>query len=186
MGPLSRLGQQPPTFGWPKPPPRGPWYGSSLTFTGPLEAETRRRLHERLHVQMGLGSLRYTVRGLRHSGDPHQHEITVVFEADPWLPTFSLPPEEFPRVYADPGQPGPHRHVDDALCLWDPSDPRHMRWTPDKGLHDLLGLAVQHLFAEYWWREHNEWLLTEAPHDPGASTVRKRPTPTGLRQRRAA
>jgi hypothetical protein len=136
-----------------------------LSFTGPLEAETRRRLGCRLLVDARPGMLLYTVHALRHPGDPRGHTVTVKFEAAPLSSTFGLHPSEFPRVYADPGAVSPHRHEDEALCLWMPLDPVDKRWTPDKGLHDLLGLAVRHLFAEHWWREHDQrWLLEEAPH----------------------
>lgn len=159
------------------------WYGSQLAFTGPLEAETRRRLGCRLLVEVRPGLLLYGVHGLRHEGDPRAHTVTVRFEATPKLRAFGLHPSCFPRVYADRGAESPHRHEDDALCLWMPYDPIECRWTPDKGLHDLLGLAVRHLFAEHWWREHDhEWLLDEAPH--GVQSNRRQRTDSGRPARR--
>lgn len=72
-------------------------------------------------------------------------------------------------VYADGPNDSPHRYPDrnrHCLCIWYPHDPPSRRWTADDGLVALFAMAAAHLFKEAWWREHNEWLGDEAPHDP--------------------
>lgn len=77
-----------------------------------------------------------------------------------------------PQVFAD-GPSGydasPHRYPTrrrTRLCIWHPSDPPERKWVPDDGLLTLFGMAAEHLFKEAWWRETNEWLGEEHPHDP--------------------
>jgi hypothetical protein len=77
-----------------------------------------------------------------------------------------------PQIFAD----GPSGYDDSLhrypargrtrLCIWHPSDPPDRKWVPDDGLLALFGMAAEHLFKEAWWRENNEWLGEEHPHDP--------------------
>lgn len=74
-----------------------------------------------------------------------------------------------PHVFADGPTASPHRWPDRGwrrLCIWYPQDPPEQRWVADDGLLTLFGMAMQHLFREAWWREHDEWLGPEAPHQP--------------------
>lgn len=82
-----------------------------------------------------------------------------------------------PEVFAD-GPSGyddsPHRYPvrgRSRLCIWHPSDTPDRRWIADDGLLALFGMAAEHLFKEAWWREHNEWLGEEHPHDPDEKTA---------------
>lgn len=70
-----------------------------------------------------------------------------------------------PRVFADGPRRSKHRYSDGSLCMWYPRDPEERRWVRSDGLVALIGLAIQHLFREAWWRETGEWLGEEAPHD---------------------
>ena len=75
-----------------------------------------------------------------------------------------------PNVYADGPTDSPHRYGDRGrtmLCLWLPTDDPERRWQVSDGLLALFGIAAHHLFKEAWWRETDEWLGAEAPHDDG-------------------
>lgn len=71
-----------------------------------------------------------------------------------------------PRVLADGPGDSKHRYSDGSLCMWYPSDPPENRWILEDGLLALIGHAILHLFREAWWRETEEWLGPEAPHEP--------------------
>ncbi|MET0522405.1 MAG: hypothetical protein ABW156_10610 [Jiangellaceae bacterium] len=92
------------------------------------------------------------------------------YYADPPYPTYGLPAQDFPKVFAKPGATSKHRYRhDDSLCLWQPQDPTESRWTSDKGLLDLIEITRRHLVLENYWRETGGehggiWVLPDAPH----------------------
>jgi hypothetical protein len=60
--------------------------------------------------------------------------VTIDFYATPPYACWGLPPEEYPRVFADPGASSPHRMPDDdALCLWFPATRRNAGGDPPTG-----------------------------------------------------
>ncbi|SDO57040.1 hypothetical protein SAMN04515671_1367 [Nakamurella panacisegetis] len=92
-------------------------------------------------------------------------EVAINFYAAPAYETFGLSPQDYPRVWAETGMLSPHRMPDDSLCLYYPGDPPERRWTPDKGLLDLLYIVGDHLAFEALWRAGGgHWLGDEAPH----------------------
>ena len=97
-------------------------------------------------------------------------DVRVAFFATPYYDTYKLPPQDYPRVFADPGAISPHRMPgDDALCLYFPHSPPERRWRSTDGLLMLLDLVRDHLFFETHWRDtaargKGEWLGAEAPH----------------------
>lgn len=134
------------------------WYG-------PLEREARRVHGMRLTSQLRKGrQLVYEHSGLEVPGRADV-PARVVFYADPPYATYGLPPQDYPRVFADPGARSKHRMPsDDALCLYAPFVPPAERWTSSQGLLVLLNLVVDHLFSEMTWRETGLWPLPESPH----------------------
>lgn len=95
--------------------------------------------------------------------------VAISFYAQPFYDTYGLAPEDYPRVFADPGLASPHRMPDDSLCLFFPGDPLERRWTAKNGLLALINLAGDHLFFETYWRHtgghrNGTWLSPEAPH----------------------
>lgn len=136
----------------------GPWYGND---------------RERVRFE---GAARLTLPGLRVRGGvgwtyslrvevPHyvvQRDVTIAF---------SRPNPRVPKIRASGPSESPHRFDDGALCVWDPRGPANERWQFGDGLLHLIGLVVQHLFKEEWWREYKEWLGPEAPHADGKLTV---------------
>lgn len=100
--------------------------------------------------------------------------VRIEFHEDPNRNTGGLPPEDYPRVLADPGATSKHRFRDDSLCLWFPEDPEERRWKHADGLVTLLNTVRNHLFFEDHWRatggfggpgqREGEWLGDEAPH----------------------
>ena len=79
--------------------------------------------------------------------------VTIVFEARYTAAAV--------RVRADGPLESRHRYEDGALCMWHPSDPVDLRWTPENGLADLIEMTRRHLFREAYWRETGEWLGPE-------------------------
>lgn len=77
-------------------------------------------------------------------------------------------PRDYPSVFSDRGACSPHRHGDDALCLYHPLDRTDVRWTSEMGLDTLFDMASEHLFLERYWRDHGVWLGEEAPHGRAA------------------
>jgi len=149
------------------------WYGTTAAWRAPLERDARRRLGPA--VRHSLGSARlwppednrlltYFVDGLDVVGDPDPIEVEIRFYAAPPYPTYGLPAQDYPRVFAKPGASSKHRHPDGSLCLWAPWDPPERRWTCDDGLLELIELTRQHLFLENYWRRYRRWLLQDAPH----------------------
>ena len=140
------------------------WYGGDPDWRMRMESVAVRQYGDRLTVSPGRGSLTYRIDALEVHGD-RARTVAVQFLARPVLPTYGLPAQDFPRVYAAAGALSPHRHPDDdALCLWYPWHPPSRRWVAADGLAALLEITRDHLFAERWWRATGEWVLDEAPH----------------------
>lgn len=144
------------------------WYGTSPAWRVAVEAAGRRTYGNRLRVTERSGVLEYRI-DLDVHGPQELTEVVIVFAADPPYQTYGLPPQDYPRVWADRGLASKHRMPDDALCLYYPGDPPERRWTSDKGLLDLLDLVVDHLLYESYWRatggpDGGRWLGDEAEH----------------------
>jgi hypothetical protein len=77
---------------------------------------------------------------------------------------FTMQKPLVPTIRVDGPPDSRHRFADGTLCVWDWRGPVHERWEFRDGLLHLIGLAVEHLFKEAWWRENQEWLGPEAPH----------------------
>lgn len=95
--------------------------------------------------------------------------MRVQFFATPPYYCYGLPPEDYPRVYADVGLDSPHRLPGDALCLYKPHDPPQRRWRNGDGLLALLDVVRRHLLLEHGWRltgghRGGIWAGDEAPH----------------------
>lgn len=58
----------------------------------------------------------------------------------------------------------PHLYDDDALCLYYPNDPDHLRWLPEDGIVTIIIWAEQWLASFYVWRFTNRWPGESAPH----------------------
>lgn len=145
------------------------WYGVEPHWQVWVEADARREHGVKLCRRTRLDRLSYRipveVRGRR---DPAI--VRIVFYARPEYDTYGLPPQEYPRVYADLGADSPHRMPDDALCLYFPHSAPERRWTPEKGLLALIDLIGDHLFMEAYWRlsggeNGGMWLGEEQPHN---------------------
>lgn len=144
-----------------------PWWGSDAGWIYPLEREARRQYGSRLR-RIERPNLLIYVADVPVTARPAPVRVRVEFHRDPPYPTYGLAPSDYPRVFADLGVESPHRMPDDSLCLFHPRDSAERRWTPDKGLGELLGLAARHLFAEDYWRSSNHrWPFDEAPHGLG-------------------
>lgn len=160
---------------WRRPAETGPtdgppllWYGNSPVWRVALEASARRQYGNRLHVTEGQGTLEYQV-ALDVRGPNDLVDVKITFYVAPVYETYGLSPQNYPRVRAEAGLLSKHRMPDDALCLYYPLDPTEHRWTPEKGLLDLLYLVVDHLVYEAHWRvsggwDGGRWLGDEAPH----------------------
>jgi hypothetical protein len=147
----------------------GRWYGTNSAWRLPMERDAKRYYGHLLTMEETATSLTYKHEGLRVSGRRIPVPLTVRFESDPRYDLYGLDPEDYPRVFADPGVSSKHRMPDASLCLYFAGDPVDRRWTSDKGLLSLLGLAADHLFFEDYWRStggvhKGEWLGPEAPH----------------------
>lgn len=144
------------------------WYGVEPYWQVWVEAGARREHGTRLCRSTRLDRLTYRVP-VEVRGRRHPVIVRIVFYARPEHPTFGLPPEEYPHVYADPGADSPHRLLDDALCLYFPRSEPGRRWTPEKGLLALIDLVRDHLFFEEYWRltggdRGGIWLGEEQAH----------------------
>ena len=145
------------------------WYGARSSWTLPFRRDAKRYYGDVVRSELHAGYLLYRHEGLDIPGRPEPVPVTVRFDAQPRYETYGLRAEDYPRVYADPGLPSPHRMPDDSLCLFYPGDPPGRRWTADNGLLKLLSLTADHIFFETYWRDtggHDRgiWLGLEAPH----------------------
>lgn len=144
------------------------WYGVEPHWQVWVEAAARREHGAALWREVALHRVTYRlpveVRGRRWPVN-----VGIEFHPRPPYATYGLPPEEYPRVFADPGADSPHRMPDDALCLYFPHSSTAARWTPAKGLLALFDVTRDHLFFEGYWRStggHRSgvWLGDEQPH----------------------
>ena len=141
-----------------------PWWGSDAGWIYPLEREARQQYGSSLRRIERPNLLIYVV-DVPVTARSAPVRVRVEFHRYPTYLTYDLAPSDYPRVFADPGAASPHRMPDGSLCLFHPHDPIERRWTPDKGLNELLNLAARHLFAEDYWRSSNHhWPFDEAPH----------------------
>lgn len=152
------------------------WYGEDIAFRTALEAGARRRYGRHLSAEIlpdmrgdghgpVPGPLVYRIDGVDVRGRVMPTPVEVRFF--PVLPApFArlISPEDYPKVFAEPGAGSPHRFPDQSLCLYFPGDDRDRRWAAAMGLDTLLEMTAEHLYFEAYWRSHKSWLGTEAPH----------------------
>jgi hypothetical protein len=144
------------------------WYGATGAWWAPFERDARRQYGDDLRVDLALDKVTYRV-DLEVRGLIEPVPVRIVFFADPPYDTYSLAPEDYPRVWADADDTSPHRMPDRSLCLYYPQDPIDRRWHSGLGLNSLLNLICDHVFFEHYWRStgghhHGVWLGPEAGH----------------------
>jgi hypothetical protein len=145
------------------------WYGLRPAWQIPLEAAARREHGTDLRLDLEPDRIVYRL-DIDVPGRRHPVPTAIAFYRWPPYSRWGLPPEEYPRVYATPGEASPHRMPgDDALCLYYPGSPEHERWRPSDGLLSLIDLTRNHLLFEDHWRatgghRGGVWLGAEAPH----------------------
>jgi len=145
------------------------WYGLQPSWQIPLEAAARREHRGDLRLDVRLDRITYRLP-VEVPGRRRPVPVTIDFHRRPPYACWGLPPEEYPRVFADPGAASPHRMPDDdALCLYYPRSSEGERWRPADGLLALIDLVRNHLFFEDHWRatggdRGGEWLGGEQPH----------------------
>ncbi|MGY5883435.1 hypothetical protein [Modestobacter lacusdianchii] len=145
------------------------WYGLQPWWQMLMEAAARREHGRDLRVHLEVDLLVYGVP-IEVPGRLDPVPVSVFFFARPPYPCWGLPPEEYPRVIADPDSTSPHRMPgDNALCLYYPLSPPGERWQPKDGLLALIDLTRDHLFFEdHWWatggKRGGQWLGEEQPH----------------------
>lgn len=132
-----------------------------------------RRAREERAVRLAYPSLRYRRR--QNSGGPvHVYELDVDlpgYDARHITVEFPRAWSYLPQIFADgpaDESASPHRYRSRGrtrLCIWHPGDPTSRKWASSDGLLALFGLATVHLLKEAWWREHEEWIGEEAPHE---------------------
>lgn len=158
--------------------PRLAWYGASPAWQCALERGLSREHYGKVRRQHGYGLtwrdsagwLCYQHDGLCVPGRREPVPVTVCFFEQPPYSCWGLPPEDYPRIYADCGAQSKHRMPDDdALCLYFPGSPPSARWSADDGLLALFNLVRDHLYFEEYWRHTGgmhggEWLGSEAAH----------------------
>lgn len=146
------------------------WFGSTPAWRLPQERDAKRHFGRDLTMAQTATTLTYRHTGLRVSGRIAPVPVTIRFYAQPPYTLYGLSPQDYPRVFADPGAESKHRMPeDDSLCLFYAGDPVEHRWTSDKGLLSLFDLIADHLFHEDYWRStggsrRGIWLGREAPH----------------------
>lgn len=149
--------------------PAGRWYGLQPAWQIPLEAAARREHRPSLRLDIRLDRITYRLP-IEVPGRRLPVPIEINFYQQPPYRCWGLAPEEYPRVYADPGASSSHRMPDDeALCLYYPRSPECERWRPVDGLLALIDLVRNHVFFEDHWRAtggHRSglWLGAQAPH----------------------
>lgn len=141
------------------------WYGIDPVWREAVERDARRMNGRRLVVDERQGVLTYLHEGMHVPARAVRVPVRVEFHQAPAYDTFGLEPRDYPRVFADPGAESKHRMpLDDALCLYDVSDPVRRRWTSEKGLQALFDMVADHLFYEDIWRDTGTWPVPDAPH----------------------
>lgn len=144
------------------------WVGQDPTWWVPFEADARRRYGPALRIRHEVDRIEYRVC-VDVIGRAVATPVLVQVFAEPPYYCYGLPPQDFPRVYADPGLLSPHRHGGKSLCLYKPTDPLEKRWRSSDGLEALLELTARHLLLEDAWRatydgKDGVWAADEAPH----------------------
>jgi hypothetical protein len=144
------------------------WVGQDPSWWVPFEAAARRRYGCNLRLNYTHDRLEYRVP-VDVLGRPEKVPVLVMLFAQPPYYCYGLPPQDYPRVYADLGAPSEHRLHDDALCLYQPLDPPSKRWRSSDGLLALIELTQRHLVLEDGWRltggpAGGLWAGDEAPH----------------------
>ncbi|MHB1164371.1 MAG: hypothetical protein ACYC90_00325 [Candidatus Nanopelagicales bacterium] len=139
------------------------WYGNDAMWFIRFDRDARAQHGRRLSIQLTSGVRTYRLSGLEVPG---RDDVPVRIEFYACAPyyTFGLKPQDYPRVFADPGADSEHRLRDDALCLYAPFDREERRWTSKHGLAQLLNLVRDHLFCEMVWQEKRVWPADAAPH----------------------
>lgn len=154
---------------------RPTWVADDPTWSLLLQRDAVRKAGDALTVARTPDLLTYHHAGLEVIGREDLVPVTIEFHRVPPYYCYGLPPEDYPRVLADPDARSPHRMPeDDRLCLWMPVDPPGQRWTADDGLQRLLDITAEHLFAEEYWRftggidedgvEVGTWPIPQAAH----------------------
>ena len=147
-GPMFYIG---PSGGRAAAPPRVRWYGESLEWCWMVEQGLRsahgRHVRTCLYEACLFGGaprvLAYTHAGLEVPGRRDPVPVRIEFHERPSYDTYDLAPRDYPRVFADPDLPSPHRMPDDSLCLYMPKDPEDRRWHSALGLDALFNLTPQ-------------------------------------------
>jgi hypothetical protein len=157
----------------------GTWYGASARWQERLERGLIRRHPGKVSASNnnrgcfepdGSRLRVYKHTGLYVPGREDLVPVRIEFHERPSYQTYGLAPQDYPRVFADPGAASKHRMPGDgALCLYYPDDPPERRWTAPDGLVALLNIVSNHLFCELRWRntggaDGGVWPLDEAPH----------------------
>jgi len=160
------------------------WVADDPTWSVLLQRDAVRKAGDALAVNT-QDLLTYHHSGLEVVGRSDPVPVTVEFHRIPPYHCYGLPPEDYPRVFADPGARPPHRMPEDErLCLWAPFDPPEQRWTAPDGLQRLLDITAVHLFAEEYWRhtggvdedgvEIGTWPIPQAAHGAPAPAATSR------------
>ena len=135
----------------------GPWYsrfdelmrfelGVDIQFSGVIAKNCRKGKKVWREYQLAIEVPTYNIRQVTIKVFPSEYKT--------------------PKVTVDGGaSDSPHRYEDGRLCMWYSWDPRNNRWVFEDGLLSLLVLIQAHLFREAWWRENDEWLGPEKPHN---------------------
>lgn len=130
---------------------KGPWYGLTVV---------------RLNFERGVKTQFPNLRGGRIKGGYEYRATVPVSDYEPRKTRIRFNGmANVPSVFADGPRESPHRYHDDSLCMWYPDDRVEHRWVFEDGLVALMGLVMAHLFKEAWWRETEEWLGEEVPHE---------------------
>lgn len=163
---------------------RTTWVADDPTWSVLLQRDAVRKAGDALAVNT-QDLLTYHHSGLEVVGRSDPVPVTAEFHRIPPYHCYGLPPEDYPRVFADPGARSPHRMPEDErLCLWAPFDPPEQRWTAPDGRQRLLDITAVHLFAEEYWRhtggvdedgvEIGTWPIPQAAHGPPAPAATSR------------
>lgn len=57
------------------------------------------------------------------------------------------------------------------LCLWNPRDPRRLRWLWSDGFAAYITVVHRHLQAEEFFRRNGQWPVEAAPHGSGTHPI---------------
>lgn len=122
------------------------WVADDPTWSVLLQRDAVRKAGDALAVNT-QDLLTYHHSGLEVVGRSDPVPVTVEFHRIPPYHCYGPPPEDYPRVFADPGARSPPRMPEDErLCLWAPFDPPEQRWTAPDGRQRLLDITAVHLF----------------------------------------